>query len=323
MTPPRVAFPLVPTELAAWLLAAFAPIALVIAAVSPQLWIIAPVAAVALIVLVVLDGLMAGGVEEWQVVVPPDTEVGQPTALDVHARFNRRIVSGPEAALEFDPRLAPGGRASFALVREPDTGAHSGSVETHPDRRGTAQVTRAWLRWSGPLGLGARQAKQVLEDTEVRIWPDLSPVRSKELQTFLRDAQTGLIARRLSGSGDIYQLSHAFRAGESGRHHAEEFLLCEWYRLGKTMEELAQEVLELMATCGGPAADSARWLRYEQSFLEHCEAHPLASSAELQAARAEAAKAHAAQEQAEAQHGVSLSPETIPVTSVFREPLAW
>ena len=217
MTPPRVAFPLVPTELAAWLLAAFAPIALVIAAVSPQLWIIAPVAAVALIVLVVLDGLMAGGVEEWQVVVPPDTEVGQPTALDVHARFNRRIVSGPEAALEFDPRLAPGGRASFALVREPDTGAHSGSVETHPDRRGTAQVTRAWLRWSGPLGLGARQAKQVLEDTEVRIWPDLSPVRSKELQTFLRDAQTGLIARRIRGEGTQFESLTEYEPGMDRR----------------------------------------------------------------------------------------------------------
>ena len=31
----------------------------------------------------------------------------------------------------------------------------------------------------------------------MRVWPDLSPVRSRDLQTFLRNAQTGLIARRI------------------------------------------------------------------------------------------------------------------------------
>ncbi|MHA7820086.1 MAG: DUF58 domain-containing protein [Erythrobacter sp.] len=209
--------PLVPTTRAAWLIAAFAPVALVIGAVSPQLWIIAPIAAVALVALIALDGLMAGGVDEWQVIVPGDTEVGQPTPLDVHARFARRIVSQPEAALEFDPRLAPGGRASFRLLSEPDTEAHSGSFDAHPDRRGTAPITRAWLRWSGPLGLGARQTRRVLEDTEVRIWPDLSPVRSKELQTFLRDAQTGLIARRIRGEGTQFESLTEYEPGMDRR----------------------------------------------------------------------------------------------------------
>ncbi|MHA7833206.1 MAG: amino acid--tRNA ligase-related protein [Algiphilus sp.] len=87
-----------------------------------------------------------------------------------------------------------------------------------------------------------------------------------------------------AGSGDIYQLSHAFRAGESGRHHAEEFLLCEWYRLGASMERLVQEVLALMAGCGGPAVNSAQWLPYETTFIAHCAVHPLASAHELHAA---------------------------------------
>ena len=212
-----LSLPLVPTERAAWAIAAFAPIALVVAAVSPALWIIAPVAAASLVALIVLDGLMAGGVREWQVIVPADTEVGQPTALDIHARFARRIVSGPEAALEFDPRLAPGGRATVRLLAEPDTGAHSGTYSARPDRRGTAAVTRAWLRWSGPLGLGARQTSRVLEDTAIRIWPDLSPVRSKELQTFLRDAQTGLIARRIRGEGTQFEALTEYEAGMDRR----------------------------------------------------------------------------------------------------------
>jgi len=210
--------PIVPTERAAWLIAAFAPVALVVAAINPQFWIIAPIAAAAMVVLVVTDGLMAGGVEEWQAIVPADTEVGQPTALDVHARFKHRIVLGTEAALEFDPRLEETGRATFRLYREPDTGVHSGTIDTHPTRRGTAEVTRAWLRWNGPLGLGARQARQVLEDTEIRIWPDLSPVRSKELQTFMRNSQAGLIARRIRGEGTQFESLTEYQPGMDRRN---------------------------------------------------------------------------------------------------------
>jgi len=216
MALPHPNLPLVPTERAAWTIAAFAPIALIIAAASPQLWVIAPVAAVALVALIILDGMLAGPCEEWQVVVPADTEVGQPTALDVHARFARRFVSAPQAALEFDPRLAPSGRATIAMVRDTETGEHSGSIHVHPERRGTGSISGGWLRWSGPLGLGARQTRQVL-DQEVRIWPDLSPVRSKELQTFMRDAQTGLIARRIRGEGTQFEALTEYQPGMDRR----------------------------------------------------------------------------------------------------------
>jgi len=211
-----LSLPLVPTSRAAWLIAGLAPVAAVIGAVSPSLWIVAPVAAVALIVLVVIDGLLAGSVLEWQVVAPADTEVGQPCALDVHARFAGRTVSTPRAALEFDPRLGSLGKATLLLLREPDTGAHSGTAEVRPERRGTAAITRAWLRWTGPLGLGARQAVEML-NKEVRIWPDLSPVRSKELQTFLRNAQTGLIARRIRGEGTQFEALSEYEAGMDRR----------------------------------------------------------------------------------------------------------
>jgi len=79
-----------------------------------------------------------------------------------------------------------------------------------------------------------------------------------------------------AGSGDIYQLSHAFRAGESGRDHLEEFMLCEWYRLGMTPAALAEEVMELIAACGGPAAATAQWMRYDEAFYAQCGVHPLA-----------------------------------------------
>ena len=211
------AFPLVPTQRAAWVIAGFAPIAVVIAALSPQLWVVAPIMALALIVLVIFDGLMAGGVHEWQVDVPRDTEVGRSTALDVHARFARAYVGDAQAALECDPRLAAGGSAAIDLVASDTGDNHGGTFDAHPDRRGTAAITRAWLRWSGPLGLGARQTVQVLDDKEVRIWPDLSAVRSNNLQTFMRDAQNGLIARRIRGEGTQFESLTEYEPGMDRR----------------------------------------------------------------------------------------------------------
>ncbi|KEO88509.1 hypothetical protein EH31_16240 [Erythrobacter longus] len=209
--------PLVPTPRAAWSIAGLAPLAVVIGALSPQFWVIAPIAGVALIALIVLDGLIAGPCEEWHVIAPADTEVGQETALDVHARFARGGGFGHEAALEFDPRLGPDGSALIELVPTGTANEFSGTRTVKPARRGTAPITRSWLRWNGPLGLGARQDMKVLEDQEVRIWPDLSPIRSKELQTFLKDAQTGLIARRIRGEGTQFEALTEYEPGMDRR----------------------------------------------------------------------------------------------------------
>ncbi|MEO0872207.1 MAG: DUF58 domain-containing protein [Pseudomonadota bacterium] len=198
------------------MIAGIAPVAVVIASLAPGLWVIAPLLAGALIVLVLLDAWMAGGVERWGVQVPGDTEVGQSTQLMVYAHFKRPIRDVAEAALECDPRLYPSGRISMPVRRSPEVGLHEGSADCHPSRRGTASVSKAWLRWTGPLGLGGRQVSRDLDDA-VRIWPDLSTVRSKELQTFLRDAQTGLIARRIRGEGTQFESLSEYEPGMDRR----------------------------------------------------------------------------------------------------------
>ncbi|MEM9310658.1 MAG: DUF58 domain-containing protein [Pseudomonadota bacterium] len=208
--------PIAPTERAAWVIAAFAPVAVVIAALAPGLWVIAPIAACALIALIVIDAAIAGAVERWELTVPADTEIGQRTRIVVHAVFRSRSVYKAQAAVEFDPRLHPGGRVSLNVDRSADDGPHQGFVDLAPSRRGTAAITRAWLRWPGPLGLGVRQESRALEDA-VRIWPDLSPVRSKEMQTFLRDAQTGLIARRIRGEGTQFEALSEYEPGMDRR----------------------------------------------------------------------------------------------------------
>jgi uncharacterized protein (DUF58 family) len=208
--------PLVPTERAAWLIAGFAPVAVVIAAAAPGLWIVAPLAALVLIAMVVVDAMLASGIVDWQLDAPDDAEVGQPTRLAIKARFRSRHPGSAEAALEFEPRLGMAGRAIFPLIPHDRDPFHVGAVSVEPERRGIAPISHGWLRWTGPLGLGARQVEGPIAH-ELRIWPDLSPVRSKELQTFLRNAQTGLIARRIRGEGTQFEALTEYQAGMDRR----------------------------------------------------------------------------------------------------------
>lgn len=210
-------FPILPTVRAAWLAALAAPVAVVIGATAPQAWLVVPAAAAALLVLVLLDGVLAGRLADWRLAAPADCEVGEPLRVGLVAEFaGRAASSAPEAAFAADPRLAPHGRIDLRLAWDGGTASWQGHAEPVPTRRGTGAISHLWLRWAGPLGLGARQVDHPLEH-EVRVWPDLSPVRSPELQRFLRDAQFGLIARRIRGEGTQFEALSEYEPGMDRR----------------------------------------------------------------------------------------------------------
>jgi uncharacterized protein (DUF58 family) len=206
---------LLPTGRAVLLIAGLAPVALLLAAAAPGAWIAAPALGGALLVLVLLDGLFAGSLDDLRVIVPGDAEVGEPTRLTVMADLSRTAPRArPEAALECDPRLSPGGRIALPLAFS--DGAWSGTTNLVPNRRGTGAVSRIWLRWTGPLGLAHRQTSRPL-DAEVRVWPNIAPVRSPALQIFLRDAQFGMIARRIRGEGTDFEALAEYEPGMDRR----------------------------------------------------------------------------------------------------------
>lgn len=99
------------------------------------------------------------------------------------------------------------------------------------------------------------------------------------LQTSPEYAMKRLLA---AGSGCIYQISKAFRDGESGRYHNPEFTMLEWYRLGFNHEQLLQEVLALLTDVAkAPPAVRFTYAEAFQTFLEMNPHH--ASLSELHA----------------------------------------
>ena len=206
---------IVPTQRAAVLIALAAPLALLVAALAPGAWIIAPAGGGALLALVLLDALLAGRLGSLDFTTFPDIEVGEESWLEVKAAFAGGMRREVGCALALDPRLAPGGRIIFPLFRLADRSWQAAAPFT-PSRRGTGRVEKLWLRWEGPLGLGARQITSA-PDTAVRVWPNLAPVRSPAMQAFLRDAQYGLIARRMRGEGNEFEALAEFESGMDKR----------------------------------------------------------------------------------------------------------
>lgn len=208
---------IVPTPRALMLLAALAPLAVLIAAIAPALWLAAPVAGIALLGAVALDGLRAGRLRDMQAHAPDEGEVGQPVELTVLAEFDRPPAGAPEAALGFSALLGSDGRAALELAEtEAGGGVWSATTAPIPPRRGIATLDTLWLRWPGPLGLAVRQTRRELGGT-IRIRPDISPVRSPALQAFLRDSQFGLVSRRMRGEGTQFEALREYAPGMDRR----------------------------------------------------------------------------------------------------------
>lgn len=139
--------------------------------------------------------------------------------------------------------------------------------------RGVLEVTTPVLGHSGPPDLH-------LALVEARFPGQEGP--PLYLQPSPESAMKRLLA---AGSGPIYQLGPAFRAGERGARHNPEFHMLEWYRPGLDLAGLGDEADALLAALLGLAP--ARRVRYGEVFLEHAGLDPFAAGIrELAAAAA-------------------------------------
>ena len=88
------------------------------------------------------------------------------------------------------------------------------------------------------------------------------------LQTSPEHAMKRLLA---DGSGPIYQICPAYRAGEFGDRHNIEFTMLEWYQPGYSMDDLIAEVGELLKNICDLEFEV---ISYEDVFELHCGINP-------------------------------------------------
>ena len=95
----------------------------------------------------------------------------------------------------------------------------------------------------------------------------------KEQTGYLHTSPEYAMKKLLSkGSGDIYQLSHVFRADEEGPLHTPEFTMIEWYRVDMQLHTLIHETLELIQLFLGEYP--AEILTYQEAFEHYCGLNP-------------------------------------------------
>lgn len=81
-----------------------------------------------------------------------------------------------------------------------------------------------------------------------------------------------------SGLSSIFQITRAFRGGESGPLHNPEFTMLEWYRTGDNYEQgmsLLADFAESIIARGRP-----QFITFQNAFVEHAQIDPLLDSTE-------------------------------------------
>lgn len=199
----------VPSERAVRALLACTGLGLLLAVVGSPAWIVAPALGAVVLVLVLVDAGLAGTLRAVEVDAPAELAIGAAADVAVKVTLPGRV-SAVRVALAVDPRLADGGRI------EGDCAGDEALLPMRPSRRGTGAITRAWVRWSGPLGLGARAAERAVQ-ASVRVIPDLAGTRDPAIRTLLRQSQEGLIARRLKGEGTMFEALADYQPGMDRR----------------------------------------------------------------------------------------------------------
>jgi len=224
-----------PTARAILLAAAGAPLALVLVAFAPSAWPVGPAWALAMAALILVDAQLASDPRALRVATkaPRLTGIGA-GAFDVLVRLgftDARAPQSAEVAIEASPLLELQPRTQEAAVVE---GVAETDFQARPKRRGEATLTRAYVRWQGPLGLAWRQSETEL-DHRIAVTADLGSIERYAQRLFSRTFVHGLKPMRDRGDGSEFDALAKFEAGMDPR-------LVDWKQSARHMVLLAKEV---------------------------------------------------------------------------------
>ncbi len=205
-----------PTPRAIFLMLVGVPVMVFIAVLRPDLWTLSGGWIFALGGLMLADAALAARLRafEWKIDTPPLLYIQSSEVVAVRVRFSR----GPLPAslllrVETGSILEP---LTTKRLRGWIDRVHETSVTLTPRRRGTAQLTELWARWSGPLGLVRKRARETL-DIEIPVTPNTRWVKEEAVRLYTRDAAFGIKAQIEKGEGSEFDALREFTTGMDRR----------------------------------------------------------------------------------------------------------
>lgn len=101
--------------------------------------------------------------------------------------------------------------------------------------------------------------------------PNIDSFSLEDRSLFLSTSPEFQLKRLVAeGLPRLYSLGHVFRRGELGAHHNPEFMMLEWYRVGASWREIAEEVIALIADLSqGQRQDEWRWRSVQELFSQY------------------------------------------------------
>ena len=187
-------------------MAAGLPISLVLALMLPVFWVVGAAWLAGVLGLIALDWVLAVRASVFV------SELDVPGAADVGSTFQLEL-QPPTVP----PNLQASLSATTELVPRPRVREASPYVfEVEARRRGDAQLTRLWQRWTGPLGLTWVQRVDPVE-AGVSVVTDTSRLTEDALNLFNRHADFGQKLQRLRGQGTEFDALSDFQQGMDPR----------------------------------------------------------------------------------------------------------
>jgi uncharacterized protein (DUF58 family) len=222
-----------PTLRAVLLFSATVPLALVVLAISPELWPISLDFGFFVLALIGLEALLCTRFNTLDVThaVPARLFIGDEGALRLTIAQKARTRAVPfEALLEQRGNVAP--PAVRRLVGTTEQPA-SVSLPIVPKRRGEVFVDAVWLRWRGPFAL-AERIRRVPIGKKIDVLPDVRGISSAAVQFFSRDAIDGIKVQQQKGEGAEFESLREHAAGLDNR-------FIDWKRSAKHLRLLSKE----------------------------------------------------------------------------------
>lgn len=217
-----------PTRRSVVLLAAGAPLALLLGVLLPHLWFLGLIWVPLALTLIGLDALFATSAPDFNLQFPGAIEVGAPLVVEIGVDRSGSARPALEFAIATGPRLVP--RADDRVRLAPDEA--TALIAFTAVRRGTDGLRQLWIRWTGPLGLVWRQRVETITRNVV-ITPDIRPVRDAAAM-LLRDAQIGEMARVDRGEGSEFDALAEWQSGMERRS-------IDWNQSARHLKLLARE----------------------------------------------------------------------------------